>query len=55
MLIPALQTADTTGFMVLGLTVIIGTIALFIVYLMIRQRNLRRDLELIESIEAEER
>lgn len=51
---PVLQTADTTDFMVLGLLVIIGTILIFIAYLVIRRRNLQRDLEVLETIEAEE-
>lgn len=52
---PVLQTADTTGFMILGLSVIIGTILLFIAYLLMRRRNLQRDLEVLETIEAEEK
>ena len=51
---PVLQTADTTDFMILGLSVIIGTILLFIAYLLIRRRNLQRDLEVLETIEADE-
>lgn len=49
-----LQTADTTDYMILGLAFIIGVILLFILYLAVRQRNLKRDLELIESLEAED-
>lgn len=49
-----LQAAETTDFMILGLGVIIGVMALFIVYLVVRKRNLERDLEVIESIQAEE-
>lgn len=41
--------ADTTDFMLLGLAVIFGLMALFIVYLVIRFRNLRRDLEVLEE------
>lgn len=49
-----LQAAETTDFMILGLGVIMGVIAVFVAYLVIRKRNLERDLELLESIEAEE-
>lgn len=46
--------ADTFNFMLLGFAVILGTMALFIVSLVVRFRNARRDLELLGEIEAEE-
>lgn len=45
--------ADTTGFMVLGLAVILGLMLLFVVSLVVRARNLRRDLELLQDLERE--
>ncbi|NIM93257.1 MAG: hypothetical protein GTO18_06055 [Anaerolineales bacterium] len=45
--------ADTFNFMVYGFTVILGFIGLYILSLVIRYRNLRRDLELLEEVEAE--
>ncbi|NIS78995.1 MAG: hypothetical protein GTO14_01950 [Anaerolineales bacterium] len=46
--------ADTFNFMVLGFAVILGTMALFIISLVVRFRNFQRDLDLLGEIEAEE-
>lgn len=43
--------AATLDFMLLGYGVILGTMALFLISLAVRFRNLRRDLELLEEIE----
>jgi len=43
--------AETFGYMVLGYSVILGTMALFVLSLVSRFRNLRKDLELLEEIE----
>lgn len=43
--------ADTTGYMVLGLGVILGTIALYIASLVNRRNNLKRDLQVLEEVE----
>ncbi len=50
-----LQTApaDTLDFMLLGFGVILGTIALFVLSLAVRMRNLHRDAQLIDELEAE--
>ncbi|MEW6568421.1 MAG: hypothetical protein AB1449_09715 [Chloroflexota bacterium] len=44
--------ANTFDFMVLGYAVILGTIALFLASLVIRFRNLRQDLEVLEGLES---
>ncbi|HEY43867.1 MAG TPA: hypothetical protein G4O11_07795 [Anaerolineae bacterium] len=49
-----LPPADTFDFMVLGFGVILGSMALFLVSLAVRYRNLRRDLDLLEEMEADE-
>ncbi len=45
--------AETFDFMVLGFGVILGTMALFLISMVVRFRNLRRDLDLLEEMEAE--
>jgi CcmD family protein len=45
--------ADTFNFMVLGYVVIFLTIGLFIVSLVVRMRNLNREIEMLDEIEAE--
>ena len=44
-------TPDTFGYMLFGYGVILGTMALFVLSLVSRFRNLRRDLELMEDIQ----
>lgn len=46
--------ADTFNFMLFGFTVILGSIGLFVISLSIRTRNLKRDLELLDQIDADE-
>lgn len=46
--------AETFNFMLLGFAVILGSIGLFVISLIIRTRNLKRDLELVDQVEAEE-
>ncbi len=46
--------AETFDFMVLGFAVIVGSMALFLVSLVVRFNNLRRDLDLLEEVESEE-
>lgn len=46
--------AETFNYMVLGFSVILGVMALYIISLMIRFRNLSKDLELLDEIEAAE-
>jgi hypothetical protein len=45
--------AETFNFMVLGFGVILGSIALFMLSLFMRFRNLGRDLEYLERSEEE--
>lgn len=42
--------AETTGFMLLGFAVIFGVLFLHVASLVIRQRNLKRDLEVLEEV-----
>jgi hypothetical protein len=44
--------ADTLDFMLYGFAVILGTMAIFIVSLVTRFRNLQKDLEVIEEVES---
>lgn len=44
--------AETTGYMIFGYIVIFGAIFLYIVSLYLRQRNLKRDLELMEDLKG---
>jgi hypothetical protein len=46
--------AETFDYMVLGFTVILGSMALLLLSMVVRFRNLRRDLDLLEEMEAEE-
>jgi hypothetical protein len=46
--------ADTTTFMIAGYAVIFGVMLLYVISLNIRKRNLERDLEVLQEIEAEE-
>ncbi len=45
---------DTLNFMILGYAAILGPIALFILSLYIRTRNLARDQQLLEELDAGE-
>lgn len=46
--------ADTFGYMLLGLGVILGTMALYIVSLVSRLNNLHRDLEVLDQVEEQQ-
>jgi hypothetical protein len=45
--------AETFDFMVLGFAVILGSMALFLLSLLVRYSNLRRDLDLLDEIEVD--
>jgi CcmD family protein len=45
--------ADTNGYMVLGYTIIFGTLGLYLFSLYSRRRNLEKDKEVLEELEAE--
>ncbi|HEX9675220.1 MAG TPA: hypothetical protein VGA07_04525 [Anaerolineales bacterium] len=44
--------ADTFNYMVLGFAVILGTMGLHVASLLVRFRNLRRDLEVLEEVQS---
>lgn len=45
-----LQTADTTSYMILGYAVIFGALFLHLASFFVRNRNLHRDLEMLEKL-----
>jgi hypothetical protein len=48
-------TPDTSGYMFLGYGFLFVAMALYLASLYIRQRNTRRDLELLEELEEKEK
>ena len=44
--------ADTFNYMVLGFAVILGSMGLHVVSLLVRFRNLRRDLEVLDEVQT---
>lgn len=48
-----LQTApaETTSYMIAGYAVIFGVMLIYLVSLVVRQRNLKQDMELIQDLE----
>jgi hypothetical protein len=46
--------ANTTSFMIAGYTIIFGVMLIYLISLLIRQRNLQKDLEVLEEIQAED-
>lgn len=46
--------AETFDYMVLGFAVILGSMAFFLVSLVVRFNNVGRDLDLLEEMESEE-
>jgi hypothetical protein len=57
MLIAMLQQApaETTRYMVAGYTVIFSVMLLYIISIIFRRRNLKRDLEILNEMEAKEK
>lgn len=49
-----LEPAQTTNYMILGLSVIVGTMLLFVGSLVVRFRNLRQDLQVLGEVEHDE-
>jgi len=47
--------AETTRYMVAGYSVIFSVIFLYIVSLIVRRRNLKRDLEILDEMELKEK
>ena len=46
--------ADTTNFMIAGYAIIFGVMLVYLISLLVRQRNLNKDLEVLEEIQVEE-
>jgi hypothetical protein len=46
--------ANTTSYMIAGYAVIFGVMLLYLISLLVRQRNLQKDLEVLEEIQVEE-
>jgi hypothetical protein len=46
--------ANTTSYMIAGYAVIFGIMLIYLISLLIRQRNLQKDLEVLEEIQDEE-
>ncbi len=49
------STPDTSGYMLLGYGFLFVVMALYLASLYIRQRNFKRDLELLEELEKKEK
>jgi hypothetical protein len=47
--------AETTRYMVAGYTVIFSVMLLYIISLIIRRRNLKRDLEILNEMETKDK
>jgi hypothetical protein len=46
--------ADTTSFMIAGYVIIFGVMLIYLVSLLVRQRNLQKDMQVLEEIQSEE-
>jgi hypothetical protein len=46
--------ANTTIYMIAGYAVIFGVMLIYLISLLVRQRNLQKDLEVLEEIRIEE-
>ena len=46
--------ANTTSYMIAGYAVIFGVMLIYLISLLVRQRNLQKDLEVLEEIQVEE-
>ncbi len=47
-------TPDTFSYMVLGYAVILGTMALYILSLVLRNRRIDREMHLVDALESED-
>jgi hypothetical protein len=47
--------AETTRYMIAGYSVIFGVMFLYIVSLFVRNRNLKRDIEMLKELEQKEK
>ena len=48
-------TANTTSYMIAGFAIIFGVILIYLISLLVRQRNLQRDLEVLQDIQEDEK
>ena len=46
--------ADTTSYMLAGYAIIFGVMLLYLISLLVRQRNLQKDLEVLEEIQGDQ-
>ena len=46
--------AETTDYMILGFVVIFGAMLAYVISLWVRNRNLNKDIELLEQLEEQE-
>ena len=46
--------ADTTSYMIAGYAVIFVVMLLYLISLLVRQRNLQKDLEVLEEIQSDQ-
>ena len=46
--------ADTTSYMIAGYAIIFGVMLIYLISLLVRQRNLQKDLEVLEEIQGEQ-
>lgn len=50
-----METPDTFGYMLLGYGALFGLLCLYVLSWRLRRRNLEKDLEMLRSLEAEEK
>lgn len=46
--------ADTTGYMIAGYAIIFGVMLLYLISLLVRQRNLQKDMEVLKEIQSDQ-
>ncbi len=46
--------ANTTSYMIAGYAVIFGVMLIYLISLLVRQRNLEKDLKVLEEIQGED-
>ncbi len=46
--------ADTTSYMIAGYAIIFGVMLIYLISLLVRQRNLQKDLDVLEEIQREQ-
>ena len=46
--------ANTTSYMIAGYAIIFGVMLLYLISLLVRQRNLHKDMEVLEEIQSDQ-